>query len=170
LKSGERVFVVTTGIHDSLRSLWRIDADGTVVNLGPTCGTSLGPPYLDEVQLLETRGRIVVGCGRLGEIWASDGTAAGTVRLMAAAPGTGDDIPAPFLAKLGDLVLMRGYDLAHGAEPWLTDGTVAGTRLLFDLNPGPRSSDPRWPVTTAVGTYFRAWDGTHGEEPWVAIP
>ena len=170
LKTGDHIFVVDNGNESAARSLWRIDADGSVHLLGPVCGSVDRPDLYTEVHLVDLGQRVVLACERVDGVWASDGTAAGTVRVMGTGQPTGPAGGSPFLARSGTQALIRGYDLAHGVEPWITDGTIEGTRLLHDVNPGPRSSDPNYPRTTPMGTYFRAWDGAHGEEVWLATP
>ncbi|QDU65604.1 hypothetical protein [Engelhardtia mirabilis] len=68
-------------------------------------------------------------------IWATDGTAAGTVRIA----DHGDHLEP---LGSGGLAIFRGFDVDHGSEPWITDGTPQGTHRLFDLVPGPGSSAP----------------------------
>jgi len=70
------------------------------------------------------------------EVWASDGTAPGTMLLK-------DIYPGKFTAGFGLLgttaryVFFSANDGVHGRELWRTDGTPAGTIMLGDLEPGP---------------------------------
>ncbi|HEY6564840.1 MAG TPA: Ig-like domain-containing protein, partial [Pirellulaceae bacterium] len=59
------------------------------------------------------------------------------------------------------------YEHITGWELWQSDGSTLGTQVVADLHPGSGGSLPQ--ELTAVGNnlYFRADDGTHGEELWV---
>ena len=72
------------------------------------------------------------------ELWRSDGTAAGTVRVMDINPGTASSFPMAFHA-VGNKVVFQATTSATGSEIWVTDGTTAGTQLLKDILPGPGS-------------------------------
>jgi ELWxxDGT repeat protein len=69
------------------------------------------------------------------ELWHTDGTPAGTVRLTSAAPGA--------VATYGNIAVLgsvgsRGVFQRPGAsapELWVTDGTVPGTTLVTELRP-----------------------------------
>ena len=100
-----------------------------------------------------------------GELWKSDGTAAGTVRVADILPGSQGSNPHR-LTPAGDRLYFVADDGVHGDEPWVTDGTEAGTHMVADLLPGPDSSNPD--SLTAVGTtlLFSATDGVHGVEAW----
>ena len=68
------------------------------------------------------------------ELWASDGTIAGTALLADIRPGPEGSDPLGWTA-LGSSVLFSADDGVSGRELWITDGTSAGTRLLADINP-----------------------------------
>ena len=72
---------------------------------------------------------------RLRELWTTDGTAGGTVRLRSFKP----ELPGAFFWTTGsseDAYFFAGDDEVHGREPWKTDGTPAGTVLLRDVEAG----------------------------------
>jgi ELWxxDGT repeat protein len=88
------------------------------------------------------------------ELWSTDGTAAGTQRLLDLNPG------APWSAPCG-LVPFKGrlYFRANAVGPnigsaprdlWSTDGTAAGTALLVSVNP----VNPTFTNGGAVGQVF----------------
>lgn len=82
------------------------------------------------------------------ELWRSDGTGAGTVRVK----DLGPESSLSFAQVLvGGTLFFVLTDPAHGTELWKTDGTEAGTRLVRDLQPGPDSSNPFY--LRAVGRY-----------------
>ena len=104
-------------------------AIGEVLYFGAFTGTLLGSPM---------------------ELWRSDGTTAGTIRLKS---GGEQQL---HLAAIGP-TLFFGF----GGALWRSDGTVAGTVQI--------NSTPSNPVElTVIGStlYFRARDGVNGTELW----
>jgi ELWxxDGT repeat protein len=115
--------------------------------------------------------------GRSGrELWASDGTPAGTVLLKDIHPGRTLDFPRPCwvgsfgphrhdtglssdpqgFVLLGSVVLFSADDGVRGRELWVSNGTFPGTRRLADLVPGPRGSAPHDLVRLQKRVYFLA--------------
>jgi ELWxxDGT repeat protein len=70
------------------------------------------------------------------QLWKTDGTAAGTIRV-------GDSITARRNATrgIGNRLYFTSSSAATGIEPWIVDSS--GARLLEDLNAGG-DSDPSW--------------------------
>jgi ELWxxDGT repeat protein len=106
------------------------------------------------------------------ELWATDGTSAGTRRLRWFEPFPNQPFPEPeTLVSAGNRVFFAASDGIHGRELWESDGTPEGTRMLADLAPGGYSGIPA-PSGLAVTKnylFFAADDGTTGPEPW-ALP
>src|ERR1051325_444314 len=107
------------------------------------------------------------------EPWVSDGTAAGTHRILDVLPGTSGSTETsyvtPFVA-LDQRALFLANDGVHGRELWVTDGTAAGTHMVRDLLPGPKGPwDFSYPGLTAFNgrAYFSMSDADHGLEVWV---
>lgn len=102
-------------------------------------------------------------------LWASDGTEAGTERVVPPELLNGyggfDGNPAP-LAN-GDLVFALDT-VSSGAEPWISDGTAAGTRRLADLTATAASSSPQQIAAGGDRVVLFANDGEHGLEPWAS--
>ncbi|MEM7307766.1 MAG: hypothetical protein AAF682_13890 [Planctomycetota bacterium] len=99
-----------------------------------------------------------------GQLWMTDGTAAGTtlaadLPLIPTSAGLAD-----FWAPTSDRRLLFTHADANGEEWWLTDGTPAGTRALTDSAPGPKWARPRPGALLGGQLLFVADDGTHGEE------
>jgi len=101
-------------------------------------------------------------------LWATNGTAAGTVlvhRLTVTAQTIFPGVSNFFIFK------NRGYfvgdDGTHGAEPWSTDGTAAGTSLLKDLASGPSASNPQFLVSIGPRLVFSARDGAGVQQMYV---
>lgn len=68
---------------------------------------------------------------QMGEqIWRTNGTPAGTVRVSAFAR------PLSFLevGTVAGAIVFPAWDPEHGVELWRSDGTRAGTRLVEDIN------------------------------------
>lgn len=102
------------------------------------------------------------------EIWSTDGTMAGTSRLVAAsAPGLVGQIPDVRIEQRGGLAYFTAYDPQHGEEPWVTDGTAAGTRILADVLPGALSSSPRSFRRVGNQIFFPAYRSDVHEELFV---
>lgn len=72
------------------------------------------------------------------ELWKSDGTSTGTVRVADIGQGA-SSFPLNLSPTDGKL-FFRAYRADVGRELWVTDGTEAGTRLVSDIVTGPNSS------------------------------
>jgi ELWxxDGT repeat protein len=98
-----------------------------------------------------------------GDLWKTDGTAAGTV-LVKSLPLTVGATNSPVVS--GGSVFFQGCTATNGCELWKTDGTSAGTVLVKDIRPGSSSSSPIQ-LTDVNGTlFFAANDGATGLELW----
>ncbi|MDB5199770.1 MAG: hypothetical protein JWO92_1733 [Chitinophagaceae bacterium] len=69
-----------------------------------------------------------------GEIWASDGTQAGTIALERFQPTNANTIPVVELAAMGSNVYYSVIDGSNHALLKKTNGTIAGTSIVFDFN------------------------------------
>src|SRR5205085_11949798 len=70
---------------------------------------------------------------------------------------------------VGDSVLFRPADAAHGSELWKTNGTPEGTVLVKDVWPGPPSAEhyvDGTAVTVNGVAYFAANTGINDRELW----
>jgi len=155
--------------------LWK--SDGTTE--GTVLVADLGPyRFGDDIEFLEGVSGVVYfallsgvdeddASGWYSELWASDGTAEGTVALQSLLPSDDYGFYDLRLKSLnGELYFVDG-DSTNGRELWKTDGTVAGTRLVKDIWPGEQGSEPT-PITAFDGKlYFIANDGYSGDELWV---
>lgn len=90
------------------------------------------------------------------ELWASDGTAAGTGRISSIAPGSAPlGIPFPYrdskrLLVNGHLTFVR-WSEATGRELWWSDGTAAGTVRVATLD---AQTSAFFPFNSLVFTEF----------------
>ncbi len=92
------------------------------------------------------------------EMWRTDGTPRGTLRVAALEQGVG-------LTPFKDRIYFARHTQWE-AELWTSDGTAAGTTLFADLHPGDRSSAPTELIEVAGTLFFAADDGEQGPEVW----
>ncbi|MEA2600557.1 MAG: hypothetical protein QOF89_1549 [Acidobacteriota bacterium] len=167
---GLALFVADDGT--SGLELWKTDgtAAGTVriKDINPGAGSSIRSLPTQGITLTLLAGTVyfVADDGVAGaELWKSDGTTAGTVRVKDVHPGpASSDVDAVTVA--GSRLYFVADDGVHGRELWVSDGTDAGTRLVLDLVPGPGS--PVLQQLTVLGhlALFSADDGVQGREMW----
>jgi ELWxxDGT repeat protein len=62
-----------------------------------------------------------------GELWSTDGTAAGTVLVKDINPGANSSIPTNFMVFNDKLYFMAVDSFAYSYNLWMTDGTSSGT-------------------------------------------
>lgn len=100
------------------------------------------------------------------QLWATDGTVAGTAPIGTVTTGVGAAVPQ--FAVVNGKLIFNGRRSSSGGEVelWTTDGTSAGTRLLADINPG-FSSFPGDRIVYHDKMFFAADDGVDGVELWV---
>ncbi len=145
--------LAATGCFDSAR--WNTPA----LQLWKTDGTSAGAAFVrrfpmrlewnwltpvalgDQVLFTLTDGKQGV------ELWRSDGSVDGTVKVLDLSPGKAEvggvgPVPDAVLA-VGKTLFFTFADGMHGPELWKTDGTAEGTGLVKDILPGSAGSFPR---------------------------
>ncbi len=101
------------------------------------------------------------------ELWVSDGTAAGTFRLVDIYP-TGSSQPRSFARRDEPFttVVFTATNASTGREIWYSDGTPAGTIVYANTLNGPASNSPQ--QVTVVGNrevWYSAAD-PDGRELW----
>jgi large repetitive protein len=98
------------------------------------------------------------------ELWKTDGTAAGTVRVKDIRD-VGSSSPRQ-LTAVASRLYFSAEDDTSGRELWVSDGTQEGTLRVKDVRPGAAGSAPT--LLTQVGgtVFFVADDGLHGAELW----
>ena len=99
------------------------------------------------------------------ELWKSDGTEAGTVRVKDISVGSGGSSPRS-LTNVNGMLYFSAYDDVAGYELWKSDGTEAGTVRVKDIFAGSGAGSPS-NLTNVNGTlYFSAMDNVSGYELW----
>ncbi len=107
------------------------------------------------------------------EVWVTDGTTAGTLRMDAAPAANPASYTNPTnLTAVGPagkeiFIATDNTGANTGTELWVTDGTAAGTTLLKDINPGAAGSNPANFSSVGGKVFFTANDGSHGTQEWV---
>lgn len=122
------------------------------------------PSFLGAVTSPDGKERALYGVytGTRLAVWATDGTAQGTVPLK-------DLIVSEYDrrgAVLGGSVYFAADDGVHGWELWRSDGTQAETAIVTDLLPGEWGGIFGHPVAYRDRVYFVGEDEAHGAELW----
>jgi ELWxxDGT repeat protein len=106
------------------------------------------------------------GAGSGTEIWKSNGTISGTVRIKDVFPGSRSSEPTYITAVNLTTILFSAKNGKNGRELWKTNGTGVGTVMVKDIHAATASSSPA--LITKVGSFvfFVANDGQHGVELW----
>jgi ELWxxDGT repeat protein len=167
-------------VNDSVTGprLW--STRGSLATSAPVTGCP-GPDGCPELRwgtpLIVTDRRIVFSATDSrhgGELWTSDGTAAGTRLAGDLCPGACGSNPASFAIEDGRIYFAAGFD--DRIELWRTDGSRPGTVPLARLaTPPPPPGQPGGPVAdfrldlAALGqrVFFPGFDPVHGRQPWV---
>ncbi len=89
------------------------------------------------------------------DLWKSNGTEAGTARLVNLGPNDGKPRQ---LTNVNGTLFFRGYDAEEGFELWKSDGTTRGTAIVRSLKSGLGSSLLK-DFTEFKGTLFFSGNG-----------
>ena len=94
------------------------------------------------------------------ELWKSDGTSAGTVRVADINPGPAGSRPIGPSSRgvaVGNTLYFGASNGINGYELWKSDGSNAGTTRVANLNPGIANASPF--NLTVVGNTLFFWSG-----------
>lgn len=134
---------------DHTTSLIQLGAPG---NLGPRNFLEMGGSVYYEGNDLS------VGTNEADyQLWRTDGTATGTVKLV--------DSPVSGVIKIGTTLYFRHFTPATGFELWSYTQT-GGARMVCDINPGANSSYPDNMVEFNNKLVFFAYTDALGYELW----
>ena len=95
------------------------------------------------------------------ELWKSDGSESGTVRVADIRPGAASSFPFD-LVTVGNTLYFTANNGSQGYELWKSDGTQAGTVLVKDIHPGSANSVPGNKINVNGTLFFNANDGSNG--------
>jgi ELWxxDGT repeat protein len=99
------------------------------------------------------------------ELWKSNGTEEGTVRVKDIRTGSTGSSPELLTDVNGTLYFVANNG-TNGKEVWKSNGTASGTVLVKDVFPKGGSSNPASLTNVNGALYFAANDGSHGYELW----
>ena len=146
--------------------LWKSDGTpaGTLlvkdIRLGSSDSTPLGLVY-PTAEISNVGGTLYFAAndGSSGyELWKSDGTDAGTIRVKDIRFGPFGSNPRSMAAVAGELYFTAS-DSLFGSELWKSNGSEVGTVLVKDIHTGTPDAAP-YMLTDAGGTlFFRAVSG-----------
>jgi ELWxxDGT repeat protein len=167
--NGKLYFSADDGVHG--REIWTSDgtAAGTQlvkdVNPAGSAPAFTGPSDLGPVGLTAAGPTLFFAedDGTHGtELWATDGTAAGTRLVKDINTDTRGSYPTA-LVRAGGVTFFTADDGTDGQQLWKTDGTPAGTARLTTLPGGVTN-------LTAVGNavFFTGRDGMAGYDLWTS--
>ena len=108
--------------------------------------------------------------GGVSELWESDGTALGTVKIKqirSGRPPGGLDLEPNLGPIVSDSTLFfSGRSEGTGLELWKSDGTAKGAMMVKDINPGAHGSDPQGISRFGGSVLFAAQTGDGGVGLW----
>ena len=139
-------------------------------------GGTFGPPLPSNFSALDDTTILFTALDPVGglEPWKTNGTPAGTSRIVDLHPGAEWSIPIEFtplhdfacFAADDSVVHDRDGTATYNRELFRTDGTASGTYRVKDINPGPDPSTPTDFIRYQRRIFFSADDGVHGTELW----
>ncbi|HYF34614.1 MAG TPA: putative Ig domain-containing protein [Prosthecobacter sp.] len=110
----------------------------------------------------------VVTINGVKRLWISDGTAAGTVQVEAAATQPALREPDKLLA-IGDTLYFEGQDNTNGRELWRVRLASKTAELVKDIRGGTLNSGVNNFTNIGGILYFTASDGQEGNELWRSV-
>lgn len=99
------------------------------------------------------------------ELWKTNGTEAGTIRVTDMAPGVNQDGMSPLTEMGGDIYFFRGF--ASAMALWKVDGTTGAVSQVKKI-PVPTWFSPSTILSFNGRLYFVGSDGKKGTELWTS--
>jgi ELWxxDGT repeat protein len=96
-------------------------------------------------------------------LWRSDGTTAGTVKVLEIDAGTANSLWE--FRVMGGVLYFFNEPVTTGTQLWRSDGTPGGTTLVRDF-PGDEPWYPLAPSVFEGELWFQGRDDAHGYELW----
>jgi ELWxxDGT repeat protein len=133
----------------------------SLVNPGQTCGPGVALGSMVYFAAADSPAGL--------ELWRTDGTAAGTTRVLDISAGSASSAPC-YLTVFNNRLYFAadGGPTQGGLELWSSDGTASGTARVGDIAAGALGSAPRNLLVSAGKLYFLAHDGVHGDQVWTS--
>jgi ELWxxDGT repeat protein len=101
------------------------------------------------------------------ELWKTDGTTVGTVRVKDIAPGDISSISnLSQFENVNGVLYFSANDSFSGNELWRSDGTESGTYRVKDIGIGAESASPDYLTNINGSLFFSAFDTANGVELW----
>ncbi|MEO2090556.1 MAG: hypothetical protein ABGY75_13810, partial [Gemmataceae bacterium] len=177
---GPAYFTVNAGTNG--RQLWATDGTpaGTRLLKEVTLPADLPPSGtnpLGVANLTDVNGKLyftvdLPGTGQ--QLWATDGTPAGTKLVKQVNPQSSARITSPIgpdpvrqLTATGGRLFFIADSGPSGSQVWVSDGTAAGTKVTKVLTPGGTAPLPNDLTVMGGKVYFTAADGVNGRRLWV---
>jgi ELWxxDGT repeat protein len=163
LAVGNKVFFVSSTVHDDAMAELRVTSGGASV---------LVASFHTLHDLVAMGGRLYFSATGEGdssgeELWRSDGSRKGTLRVKDVWSGAGGSSPSG-LTVMGRRLFFSADDGAHGRELWVSDGSASGTLLFAELVPGAEGASPEGMTALQGQLFFSAQTPGRGREAWVS--
>jgi trimeric autotransporter adhesin len=106
------------------------------------------------------------GTGSGVELWKSNGTVSGTVKIKDIFSGPAPSDPRNITVVNATTVYFSANNGINGRELWKTNGTASGTVMVKDILKVTGSSNPSSICKVGTIVFFAANDGQNGTELW----
>ncbi len=158
-----------TGGDDDISGRELLKTDSSGLEAGTVANIALDVEADIPTTLVATRTHAYFGVsGRTPGVWRSDGTSAGTFRLVGPGRLLQNSAPyslldSPSAAAIGDRLVFRTWAAMRGYELWVTDGSQTGTTVLLE------PSSETFSLTEHRGLVFFTNEGNRGSPKlWVS--
>lgn len=143
------------------RTMIALSMVASILILAATAGRFPAPPtVIRDLVVVRDALFFAVDAGDGSELWRSDGTAAGTTRVVEPVGSAGSRITG--MTESGD-ILFFAVSTIDSSQVWSSDGTEAGTVLVKEFGGGTGELH----LTEVDGiVYFASGNGSGGRELW----